>query len=258
MPWPRSRLKPIGQLVVVGGEHAAVAGAAEVLGRIEAEAADVADRAGAAAVELGADRLGGVFDDRQPGARRRFEQIGSISAHWPNRWTGSMALVAGVISPLDGRRIDVERVRIDVGEDRPGAQPGDGAGGGEEGEAGQDHLVARPDVQGHQRQQQGVAARGTADGVPRLAVVGHALFELLDVRPEHEGPALPETRARAAAISSFSAACCRPRSSRGTPRSKVSVPFLLFGEVMFWQSASRSSPLKGHQANGPGRNRATR
>ena len=160
--------------------------------------------------------------------------------------------------PLDGRRIDVERGRVDVGEDGPGAQPGDGAGRGEEGEAGQDHLVARPDVEGHQRQQQGVAARGAAHGVLRLAILRDALFEPFDLRARARTAPLFHTPASAATIWSFSCPFCRPKSSRGTPRSKVSVPFLLFGEVMFWQSASRSSPLKGHQANGPGRNRATR
>ena len=48
--------------------------------------------------------------------------------------------------------------RIDVGEDRYGAESRDGTGGGKEGVAGKNHLVARLDVNGHERQEQGVAA----------------------------------------------------------------------------------------------------
>ena len=65
MPWPRSSRSLSASRVVVGRQHAAVAVAAEVLGRIEAEAADVAERAGAATAILRADRLAGVFDHRQ-------------------------------------------------------------------------------------------------------------------------------------------------------------------------------------------------
>ena len=59
--------------------------AAQVLGRIEADAADVAQRAGAAALELGADRLSRVFDDRQSCAAAASRSMAVMSAHWPNR-----------------------------------------------------------------------------------------------------------------------------------------------------------------------------
>ena len=50
---------------IVGDDHAAIAGRAEILRREEREAAVVADRAGAASLVLGADRLRGVLDDDQ-------------------------------------------------------------------------------------------------------------------------------------------------------------------------------------------------
>ena len=61
-PWERSSAHLRGQLGVVGDEGAAVAPAAEVLGRVEAEAAGVAERADAAALVAGAVRLAGVLD----------------------------------------------------------------------------------------------------------------------------------------------------------------------------------------------------
>ena len=71
-----------------------------------------------------------------------------------------------------------------------GAEPRDRAGRGEEREAGQNHLIAGGDVQGHQGQQQGVAARRAADGVLGLAVDGKLLFELRDLGAEHESAAV--------------------------------------------------------------------
>ena len=107
-----------------------------------------------------------------------------------------MAFVAGVTSDGNVPRIDIERLRIDVGENRPGAKPRDRAGRGEERETRQDHLVARGDVQGHQGQQQGIAARGAADGVFRLAVDGQLFFEQRDLRPEHESAAIADPAER--------------------------------------------------------------
>ena len=64
-PVHAEQLELLRDVVAGGGQKAAVPHAAEVLGRVEAEAADVTDRARAAAVPRGEDRLGGVFDDRQ-------------------------------------------------------------------------------------------------------------------------------------------------------------------------------------------------
>src|SRR5512132_4448261 len=50
-------------LVVIGDNGAALAAGAEVLARIEAEASEVAETAGAAACVLGAVRLRRIFDD---------------------------------------------------------------------------------------------------------------------------------------------------------------------------------------------------
>ena len=66
---------------------------------------------------------------------------------------------------LDGGRVGIEGARIDVDEDRRAARVVDGTGGGEEGEGRRDHLVARLEIEGAERQQQRVGARGAGDGV---------------------------------------------------------------------------------------------
>src|SRR5665213_609368 len=48
---------------VAGNNHAAVAEAAEIFGRVEAETGHTAEAAGALALILGAERLGGVLYD---------------------------------------------------------------------------------------------------------------------------------------------------------------------------------------------------
>ena len=67
---------------------------------------------------------------------------------------------------------------------RPGAR--DGAGGGEEGVRAGDDLVARADLQRHQRQQQCIGAGGDADAELALAVGRDVLLELVTAGPEDE------------------------------------------------------------------------
>ena len=138
-----------------------------------------------------ADRLGGVFHQRdaaRPGDLGQGHGVDGLA----EQVYGDDGLRGRSDQRRHVLRIDIERLRIDVGKNRPGAKPRDRAGRGEERETRQDHLVAGGNVQGHQGQQQGVAARGAADGVFRLAVDGQLLFELRDLRPEHESAAIAD------------------------------------------------------------------
>ena len=85
--------------------------AAEVLAREEREAADRAERADRVIVIARADGLRRVLDDRQRRAAAAALRIGCSSAAWPNRCTGMMALVRGVMAAMAACRIDVERRR---------------------------------------------------------------------------------------------------------------------------------------------------
>ena len=72
----------LGQLVGVGGDHAGVAGGAEVFGGIKAEGGDVAESAGFHAMPLGTPGLGCVFDQLETVFLGEAGK-GVQSAHWP-------------------------------------------------------------------------------------------------------------------------------------------------------------------------------
>ena len=102
------------------------------------------------------------------------------------------------------RRIEVQGLRIDVGEDDLAAQQDHGLGGGEEAEGGDDHLVPRLETQGAQAEDQRVGAVGEADAGLDAEVSGAGRFELLHLGAEDEGglvedlpPALVELRSDA-------------------------------------------------------------
>ena len=61
-----------------------------------------------------------------------------------------IALVFGVIAASIETGVDVAGIRLDIDEDRDGAEQDDDFGGGDEGERGGDDFVARLDTQRHQ------------------------------------------------------------------------------------------------------------
>src|SRR5262249_25489318 len=148
---------------------------AEVLCRIEAETAHTTQAAGTLALILGPERLRSVLDDHEVvplGDAPERLHLGALAeeVHDENR--------ARPVSnfALDLKWIYVEGSRIDVGEDR--ARPGaaNRSGRGEESEGRQDDLVAGANLQGVQRQRQGVRAGAAADSVAHTAVGGDLLF----------------------------------------------------------------------------------
>jgi hypothetical protein len=96
---------------------------------------------------------------------------------------------------LSGRRGHAPGVGIDVAEHRDRADHGNGLGGGEEGERGYDHLVARPHPKRTQRDCQGIGAIGDTDAVRCTDVARELRLEPLhfgseDVAPTMENSAL--------------------------------------------------------------------
>src|SRR5262249_20003026 len=184
----------LGERPVVGRHQPAFAGAAEILARVEAEAGEAAARAHAAAAAVaGADRLRGVLEQRHAqlaGQREQRVEVGGlpVQVHRQDR-----------AQPRAARRRRARRPRIertarglDVGEHGSGAEPRDGACGGEEGEGGAEHLVAGPDAERLQGEQQRVGARAARDRVLRLAVGRELALERLDLLAEHEALALED------------------------------------------------------------------
>ncbi len=89
-------------------------------------------------------------------------------------------------------RIEVQRLGVDVGEDRSRAAAGDRLRRRVEGEGGTDDLVAGADAHRLEHEQQRIRPVGDADGVLDAEVGGRLLLEGLDVRAEDEAPVLED------------------------------------------------------------------
>ena len=117
-PWKRSMRAPLGDRVVVGGDRAAVAEAAEVLRREEGERRRRAERARGAAAA--AARRPPAPRPRAPA--RRAPRSPRSGAALPNRSTATTAFVSAASARrAPSRRVTHERVGVDVAEDRPRA-----------------------------------------------------------------------------------------------------------------------------------------
>ena len=97
--------------------------------------------------------------------RRARSLTASMSAMVPKTWTGMMALRAGGDRALGGGHVEAEGLRVEVGEDGHAVGGQDGAGGGDPGHPGDDHLVPVADPGRLQGRLQGGGAAGDADAV---------------------------------------------------------------------------------------------
>ena len=173
------------ELGAAGGHRSAFSAGSKVLARVEAEAAHLADAARAAALILRAVRLCRVLDHHQPVPARDIHDgvhVGRLSEE-VNRHDRPGARRNGCLDPRD---IDIERRRIDIHEDRPGAGIDDGGRGGYEGEWRRDYFVPGADTGGEQCQMQRAGARIHADRFGGAAIPGELLFECRNLRPEDE------------------------------------------------------------------------
>ena len=167
-----------------GRDHAAFGGG-HVFRRIEAEHGRVGQRADRTAAHGGRQRVGRVVDDRDPGpARDRAERV--EVAGKPTQVDRDDGPRAAAETARDLVGADVPGPRIDVGEDRPRAEIENRFRARREGEGRDDHLVARPDVERLQRQQQRVRTRSAPDGVPAAGIGGHLGLQGLHLRAQDE------------------------------------------------------------------------
>ena len=166
-PVIRDLADAVGQRGVGRQDGTAVAERAEVLGRVERERPDGAERARRAPAPRRPDGLRGVLDDGEVvGVADRAERrhVGAL-AEEVDRNNGLRALRDGGV---DACRVQVERVRVDVGEDGRRAEQRGGLGRGDERERRADHLVARANAERHQRDLERVGPVGDAEGVDLL------------------------------------------------------------------------------------------
>ena len=137
-------------VLVVGHEQAALA-AGQDLARVEAVAADDADRPDLAALVGRAVRLTGVLDDVQAMPVGDVEDLVEVARAGRWIWTAMMARVRGPILRLDLAGIEVVRPRVDVDEDRDAELLEDRLPRPGERERGRDDLVAGLEADAVQR-----------------------------------------------------------------------------------------------------------
>ena len=164
-----------GDVLVVGRDRAALAGR-QLLVRVEAVDRGIAVGADSGAVDAGAQRLAGVLNDRHAGRRGDLVDPPDLArvaedVHRKDRPR------ARCDRGLDGRRIEVQRLRVDVGEHRGGVLEQRRVGGCDEREPRGHHLVAGADVQPRQAGVQPGRAAGAGDGEPAACGRGERLLE---------------------------------------------------------------------------------
>ena len=176
---------PLGEVLVVGDHHAALAAGPEVLPGIEAEAAHVADGAHAPALVLRAVGLGSIFDDDEVMA------AGDVQDGVEIRGLAMQVHRQDRLGAVGDRRLDlgdvhVEGVGVNVDEHRAGAGVVDRRHGRDEGAGDRDDLVPRTDPGRQEGQVQGAGAGVDADAEAPTAVGGKLLLERGDLLAQNE------------------------------------------------------------------------
>ena len=148
-PWLRS-LRRRGRDLGVGGDDHAPLPRGHLLVGVEGEGGEVA--AGADRAPLGvdrADRLAGVLEDAEAvlgGERLQLRHRRRVAEDVDRQDAPGALAHRG----RRGRRVEVEGLRVDVAEDRPGALVEQAVGGGDEAEgAGQDLVAGAPAERPH-------------------------------------------------------------------------------------------------------------
>ncbi len=145
-------------------------------------AGDVAQRAGLLALVDAAEGLRVVFDHAELvplGKGADAVHVADVAVE-VDRHDGLGALVDQLLGGLDADAVVVE---VHVGKARDGAGLHDGETAGDEGVAGHDHLVARPDPQRRQADVERRRPVGHAHGVLAALPRGELLLELHALAP---------------------------------------------------------------------------
>jgi len=175
---------PVGERAVVRDDRAAVSAGSQVLGRIETERGDLAERPDLAARVARSDRLRAVLDQEQvvtAGDRAECGHVRRLSIEMDRENRSRLRGHRG----LGRARVDGEGERIDVDQHRPRAAPLDRADRGNGGVRHGDDFVTRADSGGPDRQLDRVGAIGDAHRVPGSDPGGECLLERLDFRAEN-------------------------------------------------------------------------
>ena len=200
-PCTRSDFSVADQIRVVGQDGAAIAVAAERLGREEASGGDRRQGADLAAAQSGAEALGGVGDQQQAvGVAKRIQRL--VVRRQPEQVNGDQSarlqpLVLRCAQPsLELADVDIEVGGLDVDEHRRRADQCHRLRRGGEGEVGHDHRVALADALGHQGELQSVGAVAASDREARAAECRQLRLEGGDFRSRNENAMVEHPRDR--------------------------------------------------------------
>ena len=184
-PWLRSLRSRAATLGVGRDDHPPLPRGHLLVG-VEGEGGEVAARAHLAALRVDrAERLAGVLEQAEAVPRGERLQLGHrrrVAEDVDRQDAG------GALARRGGRggRVEVERHRVDVAEDRAGALVEQAVGGGDEAEgAGQDLVAGAPAERPHAEVQAGGAA-GDRNRVLDAEPLGEGTLEALAHRAERE------------------------------------------------------------------------
>ena len=172
--------QPRGQLGVVCQDHAAFAGGDQLAG-VQAEDGGPRQPAHRPAAEARADGAGGVLDHQQAMPCRNLVDAVDLAGQ-PDLVDRQYRLGARRDAVLDVVGVDVVGGRVDIGEDRRGADMDDDIDRGDEGQRRHDDLVARADAEFLQQQEAAGGPGGDADPFGRAAELGEAGLQFPQTR----------------------------------------------------------------------------
>lgn len=178
-PWASALVAKAAETIGVSlgvSENGAAFSGRDLLVGVKAEDGEIAETPDATLIEFGADGFAGIFENDELMAIRELaesEHVGR-NAEGMDDENGAGARREDA---LDGRRSEIESDRIDVREDRRGADLQDGIGDGNEGEGGNDDFVAFADAKGEQGHVKAGGSAADGDGVGNGVIGGEGGFE---------------------------------------------------------------------------------
>ena len=186
----------LGQVVIIGGHHAAVAIGTEVLGGKEAETPDVPHATRLVSFVSGPEGLSTILHYLETVLTRKLEQRVHVTTlpiqvyrddSFDRRRTGRFKV------PAHAPWVKVEGARVDVTEHRRCSKAHDATGRSKEAEWSRDDLVAGRNAEGYERKQQCVGARRDAYGVPDVQTGSDLMLKGIDLLAQDEVAALKDT-----------------------------------------------------------------
>jgi hypothetical protein len=152
---------PFGQFCRIGGDHAGVAGGAQILGRVEAEGSDVTERSGLHAVPFRTPGLGCVFHQLEsvllPEARKGCP-VGALAVEVDGENGAKAFDWSALQDPVHRFRVQIESRGVDVRQDRSCSGAENAADGGKKAERGGDDGLVFANARAGKGQPEGIRA----------------------------------------------------------------------------------------------------